>query len=149
MKRLSAAAASAALALLLCLALPPTSRAQQPGEQPDMTLDAATRGAVLDSALKRLNESYVFPEVAQAMEKSVRDRAAKGEYEQITSAKTFAETLTNHLQAVSKDKHLRVRYSHAALPERGARREPTAEEREERRRDLTWANHGFSKVERL
>ena len=149
MKRLSAAAAAAALAMLLCLALPPTSRAQQPGEQPDLTIDAATRGAILDSALKRLNESYVFPEVAQAMEKAVRERASKGEYEQITSAKTFAETLTSHLQTVSKDKHLRVRYSHAVVPERGPRREPTAEEREEYRREMAWMNSGFDKVERL
>jgi C-terminal processing protease CtpA/Prc len=53
------------------------------------------------------------------------------------------------LQAVSHDKHLRVRYSHEAIPERGPRREPTAEEREQRKRDLTWMNHGFGKVERL
>jgi hypothetical protein len=35
------------------------------------------------------------------------------------------------------------------FPITGPRREPTAEEREQRRRDLTWMNHGFGKVERL
>ena len=80
---------------------------------------------------------------------SIRERVDKKEYDQITSAKEFATTLTTDLQAVSKDKHLRVRYSHQAIPERGERREPTAEEREQRRRDLTWMNHGFAKVERL
>ncbi|MCA1616302.1 MAG: hypothetical protein LC800_19820, partial [Acidobacteria bacterium] len=147
MKRFSVAA-FAALALF-CLA--PAGRAQQPtaGPQPDRNLDAPARAQVIDSVLKRLNEAYVFPEVAQAMEKAVRDRAAKGEYEQITSARAFAETLTNHLQAVSKDKHLRVRYSHQPLPERGPRREPTAEERDEYRREMAWMNSGFDKVERL
>ena len=118
-------------------------------EQPDLTIDAATRTQVIDGILKRLNDSYVFPEVAKKMEVSIRERVAKKEYDQITSAKEFASTLTKDLQAVSNDKHLRVRYSHQAIPERGPRREPTAAEREQRQRDLTWMNHGFTKVERL
>src|ERR1044071_1513969 len=118
-------------------------------EQPDLTIDAATRTQVVDTILKRLNESYVFPDIAKKMEDSIRERVAKKEYDQITSAKQFATTLTNDLQAVSHDKHLRVRYSFESIPERGARREPTAEEREQRKRELTWLNHGFGKVERL
>jgi C-terminal processing protease CtpA/Prc len=118
-------------------------------EQPDLTIDAATRTQVIDGILKRLNDSYVFPEVAKKMEQSIRERVEKKEYDQITSSREFAKKLTDDLQAVSKDKHLRVRYSHQAIPERGPRREPTAEEREQRRRDLTWMNHGFGKVERL
>ena len=118
-------------------------------EQPDLTIDAATRTQVIDGILKRLNDSYVFPDVAKKMEQSIRERVGKKEYDQITSAKQFATKLTEDLQAVSKDKHLRVRYSHRAIPERGPQREPTAEEREERKRSLTWSNHGFAKVERL
>src|SRR6476619_5309558 len=118
-------------------------------EQQDLTIDAATRTQVIDTILKRLNDSYVFPDIAKKMETSIRERVAKKEYDQITSAKEFATKLTSDLQASSHDKHLRVRYSHEAIPERGERREPTAEEREQRRRDLTWMNHGFGKVERL
>jgi len=118
-------------------------------EQPDLAIDAATRTQVVDSILKRLNDSYVFPDMAKKMEQSIRERVAKKEYDQITSSKEFATKLTNDLQAVSHDKHLRVRYSNQAIPERGERREPTAEEREQRKRDLTWMNHGFAKVERL
>ena len=101
------------------------------------------------AALKRLNESYVFPEVAKKMEQAIRDRVAKKEYDQITSAKAFAETLTKHLQEVSHDKHLRVRYSHEPLPVRQNRQEPTAEEREQFRRNNMWGNFGFEKIERL
>jgi len=118
-------------------------------EQQDLTIDAATRTQAVDTILKRLNESYVFPDVAKKMEQSIRERVTKKEYDQITSAKLFATTLTNDLQAVSHDKHLRVRYSFESIPERGPQREPTAEEREQRKHDLTWMNHGFSKVERL
>ena len=125
-----------------------TATLAQP-EQPDLTIDAATRTQVIDGILKRLNDSYVFPETAKKMEQSIRERVAKNEYDQITSAKQFATKLTSDLQAVSNDKHLRVRYSHDAIPERKQRQEPTAEEREQRRRDLNWMNHGFAKVERL
>ena len=118
-------------------------------EQADLTIDAATRTQVVDGIIKRLNDSYVFPEVAKKMEQSIRERVAKKEYDQITSAKQFATTLTNDLQAVSHDKHLRVRYSFESIPERAPRQEPTAEEREQRKRALTWLNHGFGRVERL
>ena len=135
--------AVAALVLAASAAL-----AQMP-EQPDLTIDAATRTKVIDGVLKRLNDSYVFPETAKKMETSIRERVSNKEYDQITSAKAFATKLTEDLQAVSKDKHLRVRYSNNVIPERGPRREPTAEEREQEKRELTWMNHGFSKVERL
>jgi len=136
--------------VVLCLfALSAVSVSFAQPEQPDLTIDAATRTQVVDTILKRLNESYVFPDIAKKMEASIRERVGKKEYDQITSAKQFATTLTNDLQSVSHDKHLRVRYSYEAVPERGPRQEPTAEEREQRKRDLTWMNHGFSKVERL
>ena len=137
------------LALLALFALACTNAVFAQAEQPDLTIDAATRTQVIDTILKRLNESYVFPEVAKKMELSIRDRVAKKEYDQITSATQFATKLTTDLQAVSNDKHLRVRYSNEAIPERGPRPEPTAEEREQRKRDLNWMNHGFAKVERM
>lgn len=121
----------------------------QPPEQPDLTIDAATRTKVIDGVLKRLNDSYVFPDVAKKMEQSIRERVNNKEYDQITSAKEFSRKLTEDLQAVSKDKHLRVRYSNRPIPERGPRREPTAEEREQEKRELSWMNYGFNKVERL
>ena len=135
------------LTCLLALSWSILAVAQQ--EQQDLTVDAATRTQVINGILKSLNDSYVFPEVAKKMEQSIRAKVEKKEYDQITSAKQFASTLTDDLQAVSKDKHLRVRYSFEPIPERGPRREPTAEEREQRLRDLTWLNHGFTKVERL
>ncbi len=132
---------------LFTLSVVVTSFAQQ--EQPDLTIDAATRTQVIDGILKRLNDSYVFPEVAKKMEQSIRERVAKKEYDEISSAKQFATKLTDDLQAVSHDKHLRVRYSDSVIPERGPRREPSAAERDQTRRDLNWLNHGFGKVERL
>src|ERR1051326_9183134 len=117
-----------ALLCLFTLSAAAAGCAQQ--EQPDLTVDAATRTQVIDGILKRLNDSYVFPDVAKKMEQSIRERVTNKEYDQITSAKQFATALTNDLQAVSHDKHLRVRYSFESIPERGPRREPTADDSE-------------------
>ena len=141
-----------ALALLAALMIvdPSVVPAQgPPPEQPDTNIDAATRQEVIGTLLKRLNESYVFPEVAEKMASAVRERAGRGEYEQLSSARAFAEKLTADLQAVSRDKHLRVRYSHQPIPERGQRREPTPEEVAERQQYLARMNHGFERIERL
>ncbi len=149
MSKSTASRTAVQLAIICLLAYAAATTVVAQPEQPDLTIDAATRANVIDGILKRLNDSYVFPEVAKKMAESIRERVNSKEYDQITSAKQFAMKLTNDLQAVSKDKHLRVRYSHQPIPERGERREPTAEEREQRRRDLNWMNHGFVKVERL
>ncbi len=123
-----------AFALCACFMLvdPNAAPARQgPPEQPDMTVDAAARKEVIENLLKRLNDAYVFPETAAKIERAVRERLDKGEYDQITSAKQFAEKLTADMQEVSHDKHLRVRYSHQPIPERaGGPRQPSAEERE-------------------
>jgi hypothetical protein len=139
----------AIVVLTTILLSPIVGKAQGPGSQPDMTIDAATRSAVVEGALKNLNDFYVFPETAKKMEQAIRERAQKKEYDQITSAKTLADTLTAHLQEVSHDKHLRVRYSFEAMPERKDNVEPTAEEREQFLNFLRMTNFGFEKVERL
>jgi retinol-binding protein 3 len=149
MFKLTASSVVTRLAVICALALSAVTIACAQPEQPDLTIDDATRTQVIDAIVKRLNEAYVFPDVAKKMEQSLRERVDKKEYDQITSAKQFVTKLTSDLQAVSNDKHLRVRYSYQAIPQRGPQREPTAEEREQRRRDLTWMNHGFAKVERL
>src|SRR5436305_10456095 len=119
------------------------------GPQQDMTVDATARAAVIDSAIKNLNEAYVFPEVAKKMEQALRERVANKEYDSVTSAKAMAEKLTTDLQAVSHDKHLRVRYSYEAIPERHNAEAPTVEEIEHFKTYLRQTNYGCEKVERL
>jgi peptidase S41-like protein len=123
--------------------------AQGPPDQPDLVIDSATRSAVLEGAIKRLNDSYVFPETAKKMEQAVRERIGRKEYDQITSAKALATALQNHLQDVSHDKHLRVTYSAEPLPPEGNRREPGPEDIARQLEFLRTINFGFEKVERL
>jgi hypothetical protein len=127
----------------------PAVHGQAPQQQPDMTIDAATKNAVIDVLFKELNDSYVFAETAKKMETDIRGRVAAKEYESVTSARDFAAKLTADLQNVSHDKHLRIRYSFEKYPDRKDRREPTAEEIEQNRWFNKRINYGFERVERL
>jgi len=147
MKKFVSLFASIAVTIIIIVIGNTVIIAQQ--EQPDMTIDAKVRTEVIDNILKNLNESYVFPDVAKQMETDVRNRLKNSEYESITSAKAFAKKLTDDLQSVSKDKHLRVRYSYRAIPVREKKGEPTAEEVKEFENYLKRINYGFEKVERM
>jgi hypothetical protein len=111
------------------------------------TIDAATRARVIDGAIVQLNESYVFPDVAKKMEDAVRARLKKGEYDSVTDGDAFAKMLTENFQEVSHDKHLRVDFSPAPMPERPPEPDPESEARY--RKQMERINCGFDKVEIL
>ena len=112
------------------------------------TLDAATKKQVIDGAIDHMRRAYIFADVAEKMAGSLRERAAKGEYDSATSPREFAETLTRQLQDVSRDKHLRIIYNPDGFPPQRSG-PPTAEERAQRIADERRRNFGFQRVERL
>lgn len=105
-----------------------------PGEQKE----------AIDRLVDALKSTYVFPDVAERMSTAIRDRQAEGEYDAIRDPEVFAKTLTDHLQAVCHDKHMRIRSlgsgADAAGPRRGF---PESDE------DFRRMNFGFERVERL
>jgi hypothetical protein len=135
--------------LVLSLLIGGILLAQGPPPGPDMTVDGAMRAEVIDGALKALNDNYVFPEVAKKMEQAIRERQQRHEYDSITSARKFAQTLMDNLQDVSHDKHLRVMYSSEPIPVRPPNQEPTPDDIERQRAFGARINFGFEKVERM
>ena len=117
----------------------------------NMKIDAATRARVIDGAVAKLNEFYVFPETAKRMAESGQARLKSGAYDTVTGADDFAATLTDDLQAVSHDKHLRVNYSPQALPKMdpGANPAPNPAAAAQRKAQMERNNCAFEKVERL
>jgi hypothetical protein len=115
----------------------------------DMTvkIDAATRVRVIDGAIANLNEFYVFPETAKKMEEALRARQKKGEYDAVNEGEAFASLLTDHLQEVSHDKHLRVNCIPRVLPKVEPGPNPDAEARV--RTQIERNNCFFEKAERL
>lgn len=137
------------MVLTFIVAAAGAARAQQPADRPDLPIDAATRTNVIDELLKQLNDGYVFPEVAKKMETDIRARLKNNEYDNLSGAKAFTEKLTADLQGISKDKHLRVRYSIQPIPVRKERSEPSDQEKAEFSQYMKRVNYGFDKVERL
>src|SRR5262245_58547632 len=126
--------------------------AQGPAGPPDETIDAAMRAEVIDGALKALDEAYVFPDVAAKMADGVRARQRNHEYDAVTSARQLAQLLTDHLRAVSHDRHLNVVFAPQGpppppppSPSPGGGQ--TLEERQ--RAGAARQNFGFARVERL
>ncbi|MEW6126203.1 MAG: serine hydrolase [Acidobacteriota bacterium] len=130
------------IAAVLFNALVTNTIAQQTAPQ----LDAAARVQVIEGALKQLNAAYVFPEVAKKMEAAIRERMQRKEYDAITNPAALAVTLTNHLQEVSHDKHLRVVFRPVAFRDL---KEPSKADIEQERAQVAFNNFGFQKVERL
>jgi hypothetical protein len=114
----------------------------------DFKIDAKTRARVIDGAIENLNSFYVSPELAKKMEDSVRARQNKGEYDSLNDGDAFATKLTENFREVSHDKHLRVNFSPAKIPERPAG-PPDANAIAEYRKQMEKVNCGFDKVEIL
>ncbi|QES58503.1 peptidase S41 [Streptomyces venezuelae] len=66
-----------------------------------------TNEEIIERALARITEGYVFPDQAVAIEAGIRSRLAAGAYEGLAGP-ALCETVTAHLQEVCPDKHLRL-----------------------------------------
>lgn len=110
-------------------------------------IDAATRARVIDGAIAKIDEFYVFPEVAKKMAAAVRARAKRGEYDSVTDGNAFAKLLTEHFRDVSHDKHLFVTFSPVRLPEESP--SPSPDAITHYRMAMQEANCGFEKLEHL
>jgi hypothetical protein len=139
--------------LLVCCALLGCSSSAAPATSPpvdDAPIDAAMRAEVIDLALKKVAQHYLFPDVAAKMVAAVRAHQQHGDYDHTTSAVAFAELLSAHLFAIARDKHLSMRYWPAILPPDpapGAPPDPAAQAAEAA--SARFSNNGFDRVERL
>ena len=110
-------------------------------------VDAATRARVLDGIATRLTEEYVYPDVAKKMIAAMRAHQKKGDYDAITDGMTLASVLTDHLRAVSHDKHLNVACVPRVLPKPDFPEDPPPDP--QMRAHMERRNCGFEKAELL
>ena len=140
--RRSIALASAGLLACSMIAI------QTYGQELDRALDAPERAAVIDGLLAKVLKIYVLPDVAQQMERAIRDRQANKEYDTVSSGQELARVLTRHLRDVSKDDHLRVDFFARGIPY-DSEKKPDPKVVEEFRQGGLRRNYEFKKVERL
>jgi hypothetical protein len=112
-------------------------------------LDAAARAQVIDSLVRQLNAYYVFPEVAGKIERRLRDKQQRGEYDDFVSPGDLASVLTADLQGISHDLHLNVRASDTPAPPRPAISAPSAEDEARMLERMKTMNYGIGKLEKL
>ena len=111
----------ALLALSLLVRVP-----DSPAEAPQ-PIDVKVKREVIGQVLAILERQYVFPTIAARMAEHVGQRQKAGAYDAVQGAEAFASALTEDLQAVSNDKHLRVavRGGAGGNAADGGRRAPT------------------------
>ncbi|MDX1385165.1 MAG: hypothetical protein R3190_16045, partial [Thermoanaerobaculia bacterium] len=140
-------ARAALFAYLLALPAPVAVLAAGPGAD-DPPLSAVAPARIVAAISEALEQTYVFEDKAREMIALLDAELERGAYAGRDSLESLAADLTEDLQSVSHDLHLRV----WALPP-DAPPEDTPEAREERRRRFAEAaradNYGFHKVEIL
>lgn len=109
-------AAATLVTLTMATAQTPGPGPVVPGEPIDLPLSASERKEVIDRAIVVLNEQYLFPAVAANIEKAIRANETQGRYNRIDSSIAFATKLTEDLQAIAHDLHLRVRFQAGGFP---------------------------------
>jgi hypothetical protein len=134
-----------ALLLLLNIAIITCANAQN---MPAGKMSQAERNTVIDTLVKKVNDYYVFPDVAKKMTDAVRQHQKHHDYDTITSRQFFAKMLTDDLQAISKDGHLGVDFSASPINEEppGA---PSEDVVDQFRKTWARANFNFKKLEHL
>ena len=105
--------------------------------QNDLPIDATTRNEAINEILQTIKENYFSEEMGNKIEVGIRQRLARKEYDSITSAKILADTLTQHLYEICKDRHVYVRIADGTAPN-----SPPLEMSKE-------GNFGFIKIEIL
>ena len=56
-----------------------------------------------------MNDFYIFPDVAKKTELHLKKQLKDGHFKKIESIQPFADALTKSVQAINKDKHMRIR----------------------------------------
>lgn len=75
------------------------------------SLNNETREKTVEAISRLVIEKYTFPEVAEKMALTLREKLQRGDFNAITNGNEFARRLTSELRTLSKDKHLGVRFS--------------------------------------
>ncbi len=101
------AAIALAFGLSLSTAAAAESRAGNAAVDTDLVNLELVRESVI-STVKRLEEVYVYPEVARRVSETMIERLESGSYDHLTTRQEFAEHIGAELREISGDGHLSV-----------------------------------------
>ncbi|PNQ72565.1 hypothetical protein C1T31_10440 [Hanstruepera neustonica] len=100
---------------------------------------------VITKLSQLMNDRYVFPDVAKATETHLKNQLAAGHFDSFTTYEAFAAALTESVQSINKDKHMRIRTNPPYVaPDNSPER--AIEEQLDRMNRTRWYNAGFVDV---
>ena len=130
------------LVLVTCI----TAFGQFSPNQQDLQISTKEKTEIIDTIIKAVKNSYVFPEISLKIEAAIIKHQRQGDYSKITSSKDFADSISNQLVRISNDKHLRILFSHDTVPQKTDKEPPLPDFIK------TFAiehNYGFNKIDIL
>jgi len=114
-----------------------------------MLMESEEKTRIISDLVARLKEKYIFPDIADLVAKNLQTRLNAGEYDEIAKGHFFAYALTKHMQEISQDEHLWIRWYPDPLPDTEGSLLQNEEKLAEIKLSARLNNYGFSKVERL
>ncbi len=103
--------------------------------------------AIIQCLSEKLRAFYVFPDTAEEICACLQKHLDQGDYTTTTEGELFALTL--HMQEVSHDEHLWVRWHSEALPDHDGQLRQNQEWLELEKLEARLDNYGLHRVERL
>jgi C-terminal processing protease CtpA/Prc len=112
-----------------------------------VVVSSEVREEVVGKLVENMTNNYVFPEKAEEVSVLLRTKLNSGEYDSFEDGTAFSKALTEDIQQVTRDKHIRVLFRSEPPAVRSEDTESALYE--EYLRKTKANNYGFHKVERL
>jgi len=114
----------------------------------DKSISEKYKEETIHSLSKLMNDFYVFPKVAKLTSEHLQSQLKEGHFNQFKNDEAFADALTESVQTINKDKHMRIRAKRPYVaPENTPER--MIEERIDRINRSREGNSGFNTVKIL
>lgn len=114
----------------------------------DKSLSKTYKKQVIEKLSQLMNDFYVHPDVAKKTEAHLRTQWKDGYYKQFKNDETFAAALTESVQEINKDKHMRIRVNRPYTAPVNSPERMLEEQLDQIKRSRS-ANAGFNKVKIL
>lgn len=146
---------------LLCVLPFHPSWAEAPaadGPPPAAKINAAQRKEIVDVLTRKLQDNYIFPDVAEKLVNALRAKNAKGGYNDADDVEKLAAALSRDLNKLGRDAHFEVLFDpefiaradeSARSSDPKQRRVPSPEEVAEGKQIAAKFGYGIQRIERL
>lgn len=125
------------------------ANAQERKAPEPVAISEKAKSEAVEALLLKMNELYVFPDVAAQATVKIHDFQKTQTYLGSSDAESFARIMTTQLQEITHDKHMGLRYDPNALMSENKNPKATKEAEKRFHEFLSKLNFGFQKVEIL